>query len=276
MKYKDTDGLINYEEIGCGKPVIILHGLGCDLNMMKACLEPVFAKKTDYKRIYVDLPGMGKSTRELEFASSDSILDLLLDFINHTVKENYLLIGESYGGYLARGILSRQSYYIDGLMLLCPVVEPQKGKRTLPNDVIRFKDDSFLEELSATDRNGFCEYAVLADKYTYQRYKTEIYPSIHSSDERFISKLEDNYSFSFDVDEIISGLNYDRSSLFMCGKQDDCVGYEDLWELLKSYNRATFAVLDVAGHNLQIEQVSVFNELVSNWLMRTEKFSMPD
>lgn len=30
MKYKDTDGLINYEEIGCGKPVIILHGLGCD------------------------------------------------------------------------------------------------------------------------------------------------------------------------------------------------------------------------------------------------------
>lgn len=87
--------------------------------------------------------------------------------------------------------------------------------------------------------------------------------------------MEDNYSFSFDVDEIISGLNYDRPSLFMCGKQDDCVGYEDLWELLKSYNRATFAVLDVAGHNLQIEQVSVFNELVSNWLMRTEKFSMP-
>ena len=62
----------------------------------------------------------------------------------------------------------------------------------------------------------------------------------------------------------------------MCGKQDDCVGYEDLWELLKSYNRATFAVLDVDGHNLQIEQVSVFNELVSNWLMRTEKISMPD
>lgn len=61
----------------------------------------------------------------------------------------------------------------------------------------------------------------------------------------------------------------------MCGKQDDCVGYEDIWALLKSYNRATFAVLDVAGHNLQIEQVSVFNELVSNWLMRTEKFSMP-
>ena len=60
MKYKDTDGVINYEEIDCGKPVIILHGLGCDLNMMKTCLEPVFAKKPDYKRVYVDLPGMGK------------------------------------------------------------------------------------------------------------------------------------------------------------------------------------------------------------------------
>lgn len=31
MKYKDTDGVINYEEIDCEKPVIILHGLAAIL-----------------------------------------------------------------------------------------------------------------------------------------------------------------------------------------------------------------------------------------------------
>ena len=33
---------IHYEIIGEGKPVIILHGLGCDSNQMKGCLEPIF------------------------------------------------------------------------------------------------------------------------------------------------------------------------------------------------------------------------------------------
>lgn len=36
------------------------------------------------------------------------------------------------------------------------------------------------------------------------------------------------------------------------------------------YPRVTFAVLDMAGHNLQIEQPDVFNSLVHNWLNRLE------
>lgn len=276
MEYQNRDISLNYEETGKGKAVVILHGLGCDLHMMEACLEPVFAKHPDYRRIYIDLPGMGKSTGGLEHASSDKILERLLDFINFTVDDKYLLIGESYGGYLARGILSRQAERIDGLMLLCPVVEPQKDKRALPDDIIRFKDELFLEKLTAEDRDGFCEYAVIADAYTYQRYRAEIDPAFRLSDAGFISRLEKNYSFTFDVDKMIAGLDYDKPSLFICGKQDDCVGYEDLWRLLKSYSRATFAVLDAAGHNLQIEQVSVFNELVGNWLIRTEKLQVPD
>lgn len=265
--------IINYEVIGDGKPVIILHGLGCDFKMMKACLEPIFSKKTNYKRIYIDLPGMGKSTRQLEYASSDIILDILLSFIDTVVKENFLLIGESYGGYLARGILSKRSKCIDGLMLLCPVVKPEKNERTLPNDKTQFKDSSFLEKLNEIDRKNFCEYAVLANDYTYKRYSTEICPAFKLSDDNFIGKLEKNYSFSFDVDKIISDLMFDKPCLFICGKQDTCVGYEDLWKLLKDYRRATFSILDVAGHNLQIEQTSVFDELVKNWLLRIEKFS---
>ena len=35
--------------------------------------------------------------------------------------------------------------------------------------------------------------------------------------------------------------------------------------------RATYAVLDFAGHNLQIEQPALFNSLVENWLERLER-----
>ncbi len=37
-----------------------------------------------------------------------------------------------------------------------------------------------------------------------------------------------------------------------------------------NYPRATFAVLDTAGHNLQIEQPQVFNALASEWLDRLQ------
>lgn len=36
------------------------------------------------------------------------------------------------------------------------------------------------------------------------------------------------------------------------------------------YPRVTFAVLDMSGRNLQIEQPDVFNSLVHNWLNRLE------
>lgn len=42
MHYHYKENIINYEIGGHGKPVIVLHGLGCDLNMMKACLEPIY------------------------------------------------------------------------------------------------------------------------------------------------------------------------------------------------------------------------------------------
>ena len=54
----------------------------------------------------------------------------------------------------------------------------------------------------------------------------------------------------------------------LIGKQDNCVGYKDSWDILENFPRATFAILDRAGHNLHIEQPEVFNSLVKDWLIR--------
>jgi pimeloyl-ACP methyl ester carboxylesterase len=56
--------------------------------------------------------------------------------------------------------------------------------------------------------------------------------------------------------------------LILTGKQDDRVGYIDAWSLLDRYPRGTFAVLDKAGHDLQIEQPELFEGLVKEWLNR--------
>ena len=55
---------------------------------------------------------------------------------------------------------------------------------------------------------------------------------------------------------------------------ENAVGYYDLYNLLEDYPRATFVILDTAGHNLQIEQEEVFNSLFLNWLERVEKYNI--
>lgn len=57
----------------------------------------------------------------------------------------------------------------------------------------------------------------------------------------------------------------------LVGRQDHGVGCRDAWRILENYPRATFAVLDRAGHALQIEQPRLFDALVEEWLDRVEE-----
>lgn len=50
-------------------------------------------------------------------------------------------------------------------------------------------------------------------------------------------------------------LFFTKPALFLLGRQAASVGYKDTWKISDNYPRATFAVLDKAGHNLQLEQV---------------------
>ena len=84
-----------YEEYGEGKPILIIHGLTCSMELMKGCIEPIFKEVNGYKRIYIDLLGMGKSNKcSLEYASSDKILetkneayDFYADYVDREYEE---------------------------------------------------------------------------------------------------------------------------------------------------------------------------------------------
>jgi len=52
------------------------------------------------------------------------------------------------------------------------------------------------------------------------------------------------------------------------GRQDSVVGYRDHWQLIENFPRASFVILDKAGHNMQIEQDGLFSALVKEWLDR--------
>lgn len=145
MLWRIKDAEIYYEVVGEGKPVLIIHGCAPNHRLMMKCMEAVFQKDEGYKRIYIDLPGMGKSNAPDWINSSDHILEVLTIFIEEIIpKKDFLLVGESFGRYLARGILSKMFERVNGLLLICPMVVAMQKERRLPDKQIIVQDKEFL------------------------------------------------------------------------------------------------------------------------------------
>lgn len=258
---------IFYEDIGEGTPIIMIHGFSPDHRLMSGCMEPVFEDRTGWRRIYLDLPGMGHSRQYDEITSADEMLNAVVEFIETIIpNQQYVVVGESYGGYIARGIIYKQAQQISGAAFICPVIKPFAKDRTVGQHQVVKMDEMFLQTLTQTELEDFRNNNVVLDESTWFRYNQEILRGIQIADKPFLEKVQKNYGFSFEVDQSV----FTKPSLFLLGKQDNVVGYEDALELQNKYPRGTFAALDKAGHNLQIEQPQVFNALVGEWLERLE------
>ena len=122
---------VHYAQHGGGTPVLALHGAGVDHREMMGALEPVFADRPGYRRIYPDLPGMGRTPAPGTIDSNDAVVELLLALVEAVIgREAFLLVGHSYGGYLARAIANRRPGQGAGLALLCSTGEQgDEGER---------------------------------------------------------------------------------------------------------------------------------------------------
>ena len=142
-------------------------------------------------------------------------------------------------------------------------------KRILPDKQVILQDEELLNKLTSTEREAFCELAVIANEYTYKRFQEEIKPGLDIANYEFIERLQKN-SLTMDFHR----KKYEKPVLLLAGRQDISVGYQDIIEINDDYPRATLAVLDMAGHNLQIEQPELFESLVGEWIRRTNQQSL--
>ena len=268
MKQVVNNTEVNYEIIGTGKPVLIIHGYYQSIESMKPSFEQVFESADGYKRIYIDLPGMGKTKSSEAIKNSDDMLNVLIQFIDAVIpEEEILIVGESYGGYLARGLVNKIHNRVSALLLVCPVIIPNKANRNLPKHEVLEKDPELLKELSDEEGKRFGSSVVIQSPKIYKRYKNEIANPMKPADKDFLENIRHNsYGFSFDPDNLES--DFDKPALFLLGINDSVVGYEDIDQILDKYPLANTVYLYNAGHNLKIEQEEKFNNYVKDWLRK--------
>jgi pimeloyl-ACP methyl ester carboxylesterase len=247
------------------RTAVLLHGFTTDHRNMTGCFEPVFAGRAGWRRLYLDLPGMGRTVAPPAVASTDDVFAVVRAAVRALVPTGrYAVGGESYGGYLARGLAAADPEAVTGLALICPVVVAGHTARDVPPRQV-LVDDPVVATLPADP--DFDEIAVVRTEETYGRTLREIAPGVGLADQAAIERIAGHYGGTFPVEPA----PFPGPALLVLGRQDFVTGYRDAWPLLEHYPRATFAVLDRAGHNVQIEQPAVFTALAHEWLDRVEE-----
>ena len=259
---------VHYVESGSGTPVLALHGVGVDHREVAHALEPVFTAAPGFRRLYPDLPGMGLTPAPATIASNDDVLDLLLGFIDTTIGTGPLLVlGHSYGGYLARAIAQQRPEQVVGLALVCPV-----GARTgnVPEHTVLVSSTGLDVELSPELEASYRGYFVVQTAETLRRFRDTVAPGAALVDEAALMRIFARWELQ---DRPETAITYAHPVLVLAGRQDSTAGYTAPADVAGQYPRCTLAVLDRAGHAVLHEQPALTQALIVEWLARVREHS---
>ncbi|WP_412030527.1 alpha/beta fold hydrolase [Deinococcus yunweiensis] len=264
--------------------LICLHGWGMSGAVEQADFEPFFAHRPGWTRLYIDLPGMGLTPADPHITDVESMLSaLLMALPEWTQGRPFALSGTSAGAYLARGLVAAVPERVMGLLLRVPRVVPDGQPRTLPPETTLIEDRTFQDTvrlLTPDERDALSGTPVQRPAYvqaTLHQFRTVIAPALAQNDKAVLDAIrEDPVRYSFRVPP--EQRPFAAPTLIITGRQDQVVGYQDAWELLPHYPRATYVALDRAGHDWPLpegQQQRLFTALVHDWLDRIEEAQAP-
>ena len=239
--------------------MLVLHGAGVDHREAEACFEPALDGVPGLRRIYPDLPGMGRTTAPETLRSADDVLDTLLAFADQVSGGTaYLLIGHSAGAYFAQAMAARRPAQVAGLALVCPLVP---GVRDVPEHRVVAGPGVIGDDV-------FRSYFVVQTPEMLERYERHVAPAAALVDPAALERIGARWAFTPD-----HAPPYQGPTVVVAGRLDSTVGYAAAVDLLDHHPHASLAVVDDAGHALPHEQPELLRALLAEWLARVGRSS---
>ena len=212
-----------------------------------AVVEPAFKGQPGWRRVYPDLPGLGRSAGTPRIRSMDDYLEVVVEFIDRVSGGGRFAIGgSSFGAYLALGVARKRTSRLDGILLSVPEINhsPLEDRRDAafgtPGPSMRLHPVPGLPE--------YVEDTPWLQSLPFRDLGLPLYQSPKP---------------------------VQAPSLFLLGRQDAPFRFRKYWQLLPRFPRATFAVLDGATHALWADRPELAVALVRDWIVRVEAASRP-
>ena len=181
---------------------VLLHGFTPDHRLMTGAFEPVFAARerrpggVAWRRLYLDLPGMGRTRSAAHVTGTDVVLEVVREAVDRLVPDGRVaLCGQSYGGYLARGLVASTPGRFSGMALVCPMLVADHAERDVPPHRVLVRDPDLAAGL-AVDAE-FREIAVVQTQETFRRTQQEVVPGLAEADEAALDRIRQGWAGGF-------------------------------------------------------------------------------
>ncbi len=257
--------VLHVQAYGKGRPVVMLPSFSLDHAAMAEAVEPVFAPVASWRRLYIDLPGTGRSPPGEP--RSDVVVDEVIDAIRSELGgRRFAVAGWSCGGYLAAGVTRRLPQQVSGLMMVCAGFK------------IRPEDRDLTGVLPSTPQPGWLDHVppALHDHFTHAvgsqtaKVGERILAALARNgptDETYLASLrEDGFAFSDEA----APTPCNAPVCFLTGHRDRVIGFASLFGALGSYDHATYISISGAGHYLPPRAARGFAAVTHAWLAQCE------
>ncbi|WEG15145.1 alpha/beta hydrolase [Alkalihalophilus pseudofirmus] len=262
-----SKGRIHYKIEGEGTPILILHPLGTDYRSMYLWLEPLFKRSTGFQRIYIDLPGHGKSIASHQLKTTDDMLQNILEFINMKLgNQLFSLIGCSFGGYIAQGILDHNINQVQSLCLLAPVLHLKERILPMKTIVSDRTDESIIKQWDTEVKNAYNLLMTYQNGKNAKRFLEEIQPGRLLVNKKVINNTWKENHYLFSLTPLAKVASVIHKVLIIVGKQDCICGYQDHSNYFEKFPNKSFVAIHNAGHMLYIERRDLVSQKIEAWL----------
>jgi proline iminopeptidase len=262
--------LVYCQSVGRGRPVFVVHGgPGHDHTYFRPWLDPL-AK--DAQLVYSDLPGNGRSERVPLTGGMDAWAEGIDQLRAALGVDRMVLLGHSFGGYLAQEYALRHGDRLDGLVLCCTTPAFDYPEVVMANAAARGTPEQLaaLQTLSVP----------LTDDQAFRRAWNAILPLYFAKYQPKVGAAMDAHmmysaaAFSYGTFECLPGWSavnrlpqLRTPTLVLSGRHDWITPVERAGNRLQAgIQGARHVIFEQSGHFPFIEEQPAFLATVKGWL----------
>lgn len=263
---------LSYQEVGQGPACLLLNGsMGTDHTLLRT-LDPLGDR---LRLIHLDQRGTGRSGRPpLSTLTLPQLADDAAALAGHLGVERMLVLGHSFGGFVAQELALRHPRLVAGLLLV-GTTAGQRGASDRPGDEQGppppAEITAIMGELMsgpATDASFAAAMGALLPYYLHRYDAAELGPLIRHA-------VYDVATFRATVALLGTWSAIDRldqvraPTLVVVGRYDPVCSPPQSYRIARRIPGAEVAELDRSGHFPWLDEPEEFYRIVHAWLRRT-------
>lgn len=254
MQVKVNDWNINYEVMGKGYPVVLLHGWLTDLETMRPLANNLC---NNFKVYLIDVVGFGKSDVPERPLNTDDFGNFLRDLLDALKIENPVLIGHSNGGRTIINAVGRG------------IVDPKKIV-LIDSAGLKPKRSMWYYTKVSFFKVGKTVLNVFPNTKHIKKFKEKLRNSVGSADYKASSNvLKETMKIILNEDQTDKLSNINVPTLLIWGTLDTATPISDAKKMEKLISNAGLVEYPNSTHFSYLENINNVN-LVLNEFLKNE------